>query len=67
MLALSRKVGEVICISGGVKVVVKAIRGSRVLLGFEAPTGTRIMRQEIDHRDHHGALSRHKTRAPAAA
>ncbi len=54
MLALSRKVGQVVCIAGDVKVVVRAIRGTRVILGFEAPRGVRVVREELetdhDHR-----------------
>lgn len=48
MLALSRKVGQVVCVAGGVKVIVRAIRGSRVILGFEAPRGVRIVREELE-------------------
>jgi carbon storage regulator len=50
MLVLSRKKGEAINIADGVTIVVREITGSRVVLGFEAPSDVRIMRQELPHR-----------------
>jgi carbon storage regulator len=47
MLVLSRKKGEAINIADGVTITVREITGSRVVLGFEAPSDVRIMRQEL--------------------
>ena len=47
MLVLSRKVGQRIVLSGGVVVTVTAMHGSRVSLGFEAPTDVQVLREEI--------------------
>lgn len=50
MLVLSRKKGEAVNIADGVTVTVREISGSRVLLGFEAPSEVRIKRQELPFR-----------------
>jgi carbon storage regulator len=47
MLVLSRKVNQEILIGDGIKVVVLAVRGRKVTLGFEAPTNTPIQRTEL--------------------
>ena len=47
MLVLSRKVGERIVLSGGVVVTVARLHGSRVYLGFEAPSDVLVLRHEI--------------------
>lgn len=47
MLVLSRKQGQSIQISPGVKITVQQISGSRVVLGFEAPGDIRIVREEL--------------------
>lgn len=47
MLVLSRKKGEAINIADGVTITVREITGSRVVLGFEAPSDVRIRRQEL--------------------
>ena len=47
MLVLSRKNGESINIGADIEVKVLDIRGGRVRLGFSAPHGVNIQRQEI--------------------
>jgi carbon storage regulator len=47
MLVLSRKPGERILIGPNIEVVVVAVRGDRVQLGFECPSSVRILRQEL--------------------
>jgi carbon storage regulator len=47
MLVLSRKKGQAISIAAGVTVTVREISRSRVVLGFEAPSDVRIVRQEL--------------------
>jgi len=47
MLVLSRKVNESVIIDGGIRVMVVGIRGNQVRLGFEAPSGVRIFREEL--------------------
>ena len=46
MLVLTRKINESICIDGGIEVMVVAIRGNKVRLGFRAPTDVSIQRKE---------------------
>lgn len=47
MLALSRKVGEAIQVSGPCRIVIDRLGVGRVKLIFEAPEETRIMREEL--------------------
>ena len=47
MLVLSRKENERICLSGGIEIVVVAIRGDNVRLGICAPNNVRIHREEL--------------------
>ena len=47
MLVLSRKVNESVIIDGGIRVMVVGVRGNQVRLGFEAPSGVRIFREEL--------------------
>lgn len=47
MLILSRKSGERIRIAEDVEIVVQSIRGSRVLIGIDAPRTTRVLRGEL--------------------
>jgi carbon storage regulator len=47
MLVLSRKNGESINIGDNIEVKVLDVRGGRVRLGFSAPHGVNIQRQEI--------------------
>jgi carbon storage regulator len=48
MLVLSRKFGESIVIPGtGISITVVQIKQGKVRLGFNAPAGVRIDRQEI--------------------
>lgn len=46
MLVLTRKINESICIDGGIEVMVVAIRGNKVRLGFRAPAEVSIQRKE---------------------
>jgi carbon storage regulator len=47
MLVLSRKVGEQTIIAEDIRVVVLAIEGNRVKLGFEGPRRVGIHRAEV--------------------
>lgn len=47
MLVLNRKVGEAIVIDGGIRMVVLSVDKRGVRLGFEAPTATGILREEL--------------------
>ena len=55
MLVLSRKVGEKICIGGGIEVTIVKVRGDRVQVGINAPPEVAIHRQEIAARMEHEA------------
>lgn len=50
MLVLSRKLGERIVIGDRVTIVVLAVSGERVKLGFEAPAEVPIHRFEVHER-----------------
>ena len=50
MLVLSRRVGEQTVIAEDVRVVVLAIEGNRVKLGFEGPRDVGIHRAEVHTR-----------------
>lgn len=47
MLVLSRKLGEVIVIDGGITITVVGLRGDKVRLGVEAPPTTAVHRFEV--------------------
>jgi carbon storage regulator len=47
MLVLSRRVGETICLGGGIQVTVVAVRGASVRLGILAPQATVVDRLEV--------------------
>src|SRR5438128_2324620 len=47
MLVLTRKLGESIAIDDRIIITVVALKGNQVKLGIDAPTETRIYRQEI--------------------
>jgi carbon storage regulator len=47
MLALSRKVGEVIIISGNIKIKVLETREGKVRLGIDAPKEISVYREEL--------------------
>ena len=46
MLVLNRKLGETVILGDHIKVKVIHIRGKQVRLGFEAPPGILIIREE---------------------
>jgi carbon storage regulator len=46
MLVLTRKINESITIGGGIEIVVVAVRGNRVRLGFRAPADVAVQRSE---------------------
>lgn len=48
MLILSRKKGERVIIGEGIALVVVSVKGNRVVLGFDAPLDTKILRGELD-------------------
>lgn len=50
MLILNRKQGERVVIGEGVEVVVLAVHGNRVKLGFRGPAEVPIHRQELHRR-----------------
>lgn len=52
MLVLSRKKKQGIVIGGNIEVVVVAVRGDTVKLGFNAPSEVSIHREEIARRIH---------------
>ena len=47
MLVLSRKIGEQIIIGDNIRVMVVAVRGNQVRLGFSAPGDVTIHRSEL--------------------
>ncbi|MBI1308353.1 MAG: carbon storage regulator [Proteobacteria bacterium] len=47
MLLITRREGEAIVINGSIEVKVLEIRGGRVKLGFEYPSGSSVFRQEL--------------------
>lgn len=47
MLVLTRGVGEALLIGRDVRVVVLEVEGRKVRLGFVAPDGTSILREEL--------------------
>lgn len=62
MLVLSRKRGQSIRVAAGITITVQQLSGSRVVLGFDAPSDVRIVREEIRDVDPHNG-----TRQPVAA
>lgn len=47
MLVLTRKIGEAIRIGADVTVRVLEVRGAQIRLGLTAPSGVRILREEV--------------------
>ncbi len=47
MLVLTRKIGESLAINDDVKITVLEIKGKTVRLGIEAPSDTKVYREEI--------------------
>ena len=50
MLVLGRKVGDEVLIGENVRLVVIAIRGNQVRLGFDAPREVPVRRSELESR-----------------
>jgi len=48
MLALSRKVGQILVIDGNIAVEVLKIQGNRITLGIKAPSEVKILRGELN-------------------
>jgi carbon storage regulator len=51
MLILSRKLNEKILIGDGIVVTVLELRNGKVKLGFSAPEGVKILREELKWKD----------------
>jgi carbon storage regulator CsrA len=64
VLILTRKVGEWIKV-GDVKIYVKQLKGSIVVLGVEAPSSMRIERLDSEGRIHGATERRQKDTLPA--
>lgn len=47
MLVLTRKLGESIAIDDNIKITVVQIKGKQVRLGIQAPSDTKIHREEV--------------------
>lgn len=47
MLTLNRNIGEVICISDNVRLIILGIRGDQIQIGIEAPKDVSVHREEI--------------------
>lgn len=47
MLVLTRKLGESITIGDDIRITVMAVKGNQVKIGIEAPTETKVYREEI--------------------
>ena len=47
MLVLSRKLGQEVVIGDNIRLTVVAIQGNRVRLGFTAPAGVAVRREEL--------------------
>ncbi len=47
MLVLTRKSGESITIGDDIRVTVMAVKGNQVKIGIEAPSETKVYREEI--------------------
>lgn len=47
MLILTRRIGEIVCISDDVEVEVLGVNGNQVRLGIRAPKNTSVDRQEV--------------------
>jgi carbon storage regulator len=56
MLVLSRKEKQEILIGEDIELLVVAVRGQRVQLGFNAPNGVTILREEVYQRIPSNAL-----------
>ena len=53
MLVLTRKPGQSIILSGGIRFVIKRISGGQVRVGIEAPEHVKIIRDEINVEENH--------------
>lgn len=47
MLVLTRKVGESVLLTGGIRITVTEVLNGKIRLGFEAPPAVQIYRSEI--------------------
>ena len=47
MLALTRKVGEIIIINDNIEIIVVDVKGDHVKIGINAPKEVKILRKEI--------------------
>ena len=50
MLVLTRRMGESICVGGGITITVLAAQNGRARIGIEAPPEVSVNRQEIQDR-----------------
>ena len=64
MLVLTRRKGERIIIADQIEVLVIAVQGNQVRLGFEAPRDVAIHREEIHQDSHLSGKGRSGQRGP---
>jgi carbon storage regulator len=51
MLVLTRKIGQMIIIDGGIEITVLSVRGGQVSLGIDAPSEIAVNRKEVSDRE----------------
>jgi carbon storage regulator len=67
LLVLSRQSGQEVVIGGNIRLTVVAIRGNQVRLGFTAPPGVPIQREELRQKaEGFGSLPEGPPRPPAS-
>ena len=68
MLLMTRRTGEAIVINGDIIIKVLEVRGGRVKLGCEYPTGSSVFRQELFDkiREENEAAAKGSAKAPQA-
>ena len=67
MLVLTRKIGQVIVISGNIYVLLLGVERDRVKIGISAPAEVRVLRQELLEPERTPGQTESKKSAPAKA